>query len=90
MKKLLIAVLLLVGCVPADTNEKTIKVTFVKNTQEIRQQCGFDGLESFGCAKDHGTSCEIVTIQPKTFDDQEAVRTLGHELLHCFWGPVHK
>ena len=52
-------------------------------------KCGGDVLDAFGCAKDHGSSCEIIAEMPKGFDDGEAIKTLGHELWHCFHGPVH-
>lgn len=32
--------------------------------------------------------CEIHTIRPSTVDD-DAVLTLGHELLHCVYGTYH-
>lgn len=89
------AVLLLAGCTQAPDEGQVIKVTFVKDTAEVRQKCGNTPLEPYGCAKQNrseinpGGSCEIVAIKPRGFDDHEAVQTLGHELLHCLWGPVH-
>ena len=92
-----ILLFLLAGCSQQLEDAQPIKVTFVANTAEVRQKCGKDSvLEPYGCAKQHkssinpGGSCEIVSIKPRAFDDDEAVKTLGHELLHCLWGPVHK
>lgn len=33
--------------------------------------------------------CEIFALEPKKVDG-EKTRTLGHELLHCIYGEVHK
>jgi hypothetical protein len=91
----LFVVLLLVGCTVEPDTTQAIKVTFVKDTSEVRQRCGNTPLEPYGCAKQHRSeinpkgSCEIIAIRPTGFDDHEAVKTLGHELLHCLWGPVH-
>lgn len=88
-------ILLLVACTEAPQEGQFIKVTWVKDTAEVRQRCGNTPLEPYGCAKQHrseinpGGACEIVAIKPRGFDDMEAVQTLGHELLHCLWGPVH-
>ena len=90
-----LVVLLLMGCTVEPENTQAIKVTFVKDTSEVRQKCGNTPLEPYGCAKQHRSeinpngACEIIAIRPTGFDDHEAVKTLGHELLHCLWGPVH-
>lgn len=86
---------LLAGCTvePADT--QSVKLTLVASSAEIKAKCGNDPLEGFGCAKQHrsainpGGACEIVAIRPRSFDDKAAIQTLGHELWHCFHGPIH-
>lgn len=88
MKKLLVC-LLLSGCVYTPPTEQTIELTLVKTTAEIHELCGKDPLEGFGCAKISPNHCEIVAIKPRGFDDDEAIQTLGHELWHCFHGPIH-
>lgn len=91
----LLPLLLLAGCTVQTDNAQPVKVTFVATTAEVIQHCGYSPLEPYGCARQNrseinpGGSCEIVAIKPRGFDDGEAVKTLGHELLHCLWGPVH-
>ena len=90
-----LAVLILAGCTVQADDTQPVKVTFVSSTAEVERHCGTDVLEPYGCAKQNrssinpGGSCEIVAIKPKSFDDAEAIRTLGHELYHCLVGPVH-
>ena len=92
----LLAALLLTACTEVPQDIQPIKLTMVANTAEVRKLCGNSPLEPFGCAKQNrssinpGGSCEIVAIKPRGFDDDAAVLTLGHELLHCAWGPVHR
>jgi hypothetical protein len=91
----LLALLLLTACTQQPEDTQPIKLTLVANTAEVRQKCGNSPLEPYGCAKQNrseinpGGSCEIVAIRPRGFDDHEAIKTLGHELYHCFRGPVH-
>lgn len=93
--KWLPALAFVAACTQAPDNTQPVKVTFVASSAEIKRLCGNDVLEGFGCAKQNrseinpGGSCEIVAVKPRDFDDADAVRTLGHELLHCLWGPVH-
>lgn len=42
-----------------------------------------DGLELLG-----PLTCNIHSTRPKMIDD-EAIKTLGHELLHCLYGKYH-
>lgn len=89
-------IILLAACTETPQEIQPIKLTLVANTAEVRAKCGNSPLEPFGCAKQNrseinpGGSCEIVAIKPRAFDDDAAVLTLGHELLHCAWGPVHR
>ena len=89
-------IILISGCSVETPEQQPIKLTLVSNTAEIRQKCGNTPLEPFGCAIQNkssinpGGSCEIVAIKPRAFDDHDAIKTLGHELWHCFSGPVHK
>ena len=95
----LVLVLLLAACTqePQESQDaQPIKLTLVSNSAEVRAKCGKDSvLEPYGCAKQNRSSinpsgsCEIVAIKPRGFDDHEAIKTLGHELWHCFHGPVH-
>ena len=87
--------LLLAACTQQPQDAQSIKLTLVASTAEVAKLCGSDLLEDFGCAKqgrsaiNPGGSCEIVAIRPRSFDDAAAIKTLGHELWHCFHGPVH-
>ncbi len=87
--------IVLTACTEHPQDVQPIKLTLVANSAEVRAKCGNSPLEPFGCAKQNrseinpGGSCEIVAIQPRGFDDHEAIKTLGHELYHCFKGPVH-
>lgn len=89
-------ILLLVGCTQAPQEGQVIVVKWAKDAKEVRQMCGQTSfLEPLGCARQNkseinpGGACEIVAIEPRGFDDKEAVNTLGHELLHCLKGPAH-
>lgn len=85
----LLAVLLLVGCEPVTPPEEMkVRVKWMTH-EEVRQKCGFSVLDPYGCAIVAGASCTIYAIKPRGFDDHAAVETLGHELLHCLWGPTH-
>lgn len=69
---------------------KGVKLTFAASTQEVAQLCGDAGLlEDFGCQKPRDFGCELVVLKPRGFDDAPRIQTLGHELWHCFHGPVH-
>lgn len=94
----LAALLLLAACTQSPQDEKTIKLTLVKTTADVARACGDDGiLEDWGCAKGSGqakdgkgASCEIVALDVRSgYDDRERLATWGHELRHCFRGPVH-
>lgn len=82
--------LLLIGCSQAEPPQRMeVKLTLVKSVAEVTAACGPSPLEPYGCAKVYGKSCEVIAIKPRGFDDLHAVQTIGHELLHCFWGPTH-
>lgn len=98
MRTLIFASLLIAGCTqepPPD--QRTVTLVFAASTAEVARLCSDAGvLEDFGCAKGsgamadgRGASCTIVALRPRGFDDAERIRTLGHELWHCFRGPVH-
>ena len=96
MKFFLILIVVLAACSQEPQDAQPIKLTLVSNSAEVRAKCGKDSvLEPYGCAKQNRSSinpsgsCEIVAIKPRGFDDHEAIKTLGHELWHCFHGPVH-
>lgn len=74
---------------PEDT--RTVKLVAVKSMAEIKRECGDDMiLEPMGCAKLHGPHCTIVVMDVRGgYDDQETLGYWGHELRHCFKGPVH-
>lgn len=37
-----------------------------------------------------GDTCTIVAPEPKDMNDHRRLNTLGHEMMHCFNGQVHK
>jgi hypothetical protein len=84
---------LLVACTQESAPEiKGVKLTFAKDTAEIARLCSdpaSGALEDFGCQKNRDYGCELVILKPRGFDDHERIETLGHELWHCFTGPVH-
>ncbi len=65
----------------------TVTLRFV---DDVRAACGWSALEPHGCAKVRGNTCEIIAKRPRGFDDRARLQTLGHELLHCLEGPVHR
>lgn len=87
-------VLLLAACGQQE-DTRTVKLTLVKQgpgfTAEIHKHCGDDMiLHPLGCAKVSGTSCNLVVPEVRGgYDDKEALAVWGHELRHCFNGPVH-
>lgn len=87
----LLLLLLLFGCTYAPEESQSVKLTLVASSAQIGEKCGKENvlLEGFGCAKKSPGSCEIVAVKPRSFDDAAAIKTLGHELWHCFHGPVH-
>lgn len=97
MKRLLL-VLLFAGCQPVEDNTQRVKLTLVADTKGVIQHCGKDNavFEPTGCAKQGKSSinpdglCEIVVIKPRDYEDRFGMENLGHELWHCFKGPVHK
>lgn len=92
MMRWILLIFLLGACdqVPPQ-DSRTIKLTLLKNTQDVAKACHDQGLlEDFGCAKVSGTNCEIVALDVRTgYDDRDRLATWGHELRHCFRGPIH-
>ena len=90
-----LVLIFLAACTVEPQESQPIKLTLVANAAEVKAKCGVSFLEPYGCAKQNrsainpGGACEIVAIKPRGFDDHEAIKTLGHELWHCFHGPVH-
>lgn len=73
-------------------DQKGVRLTFAKNTAEVASLCSdpaSGAIEDFGCQKNRDYGCELVVLKPTGFDDHAAIETLGHELWHCFHGPVH-
>ena len=89
MRLVAIAMLMLSACQQTPSpNQRTVKLVLTDN---IRAECGKEEvLEPFGCAKLHGDVCTIVAARPSGFDDHERIKTIGHELWHCFTGPEHR
>lgn len=94
MRAILLA-LLLTACGQQEADTRTVKLTLVKQgsgfTAELHKHCGDDMiLHPMGCAKVAGTSCNLVVPEVRGgYDDKEALEVWGHELRHCFRGPVH-
>ena len=84
--------LLLASCsFTSPIEEMTIKRIYVYSREELRKYCGDSLFQNpLGCAKVSGKHCTIVAFKPNDFDDEEKLKTLGHELVHCFDGPIHK
>lgn len=78
----------LTACVSIEQPHERIVTLVISDN--IKRDCGDSAvLESHGCAYLHGSECRIVAQRPKGFDDSERLKTLGHELWHCFVGPAH-
>lgn len=86
-----ILILLLAACTQQVEDERVIKLVAVKTEAEIRQHCGNDMIvEPMGCALIHGNRCTIVVKDVRGgYDDKDTLSYWGHELRHCFKGPVH-
>ena len=91
MRLAILLAAMLVACDQAPQDERTIKLVLVKTEAEIKKNCGDDMiLEPMGCAKLAGTRCTIVVKDVRGgYDDKETLGYWGHELRHCFKGPVH-
>lgn len=96
MRGHLVLALFIAGCNPNTQEEMTIKRVLVHDVQELRLHCGNDLIvDPLGCAKGgamstpKSSSCTIYALQPTGYDDHRLVETQGHELKHCFEGPVH-
>ena len=87
----LLPLLLLAACTQEPAPDaRAITLTLAADTAAVAKACGDAGiLEDFGCAYIGATSCRIVALRPRGFDDDARIKTLGHELWHCFHGAVH-
>lgn len=78
----------------ATTNEVYVKVIWADSLQEVDRLC--KTRESLrgkpylikGCTIRDVETITIITIQPKDFNDHEALDTLGHEFWHSL-GATH-
>lgn len=73
-----------------DRRSTTIEVTWIPKDR-ISAKCislgAQDGRVYRGCARSHPkdvTICEIYAVQPRDFDDRDALYHFGHEAWHCF------
>lgn len=85
----------------AKWSKTTIEIHWLPTQQAVSDKCislgTNDGPEAGpkaynGCARskpDDIKICEIYLVEPKNFDDREALEALGHETWHCF-GAKHK
>ena len=93
--RLLLSALLLTGCSTLPPDERLVRLMLVKQgtsaDAELKRLCGDDRiLEPMGCAKIASTRCTIVVKDVRGgYDDHETLSAWGHELRHCFFGPVH-
>ncbi len=76
-----------------------IDVHWVSSLDDLQEKCGNDFLpEPNGCARGGvmttpTTVCNIYILSPNgapAFDDRARVYALGHEVLHCTTGRIHK
>ena len=68
-----------------------LKVIFVDGYEDIpHQQYNEDGYPAFaGMYQGTQSRCVIWIKEPSNWTDFEHLEILGHEVLHCLWGP-HK
>ena len=75
--------LLLVGCTPQTSEQRTVRL--VHDANRIEAMCGTHA----GCAVIRGNECELIVPKPKDYLDHFGMEILGHELWHCFYGKNH-
>ena len=70
---------------------KTVEVHFIRTKSAVTDKCvelGLTGSDRYyGCARtkpDNDAICEVYMVEPRDFDDEKALETLGHETWHCF------
>lgn len=75
----------------ATVKTTTVYIQWVRNKAEGNRVCVSKGAPEYSGACAYGTtdSCNIVAIQPKDFNDTEALAVLGHEFWHCL-GAKHE
>jgi hypothetical protein len=75
----------------ATVKQTTVYVQWVRNKAEGNRICASKGAPEYSGACAYGTtdSCNIVAIQPRDFNDTEALAVLGHEFWHCL-GAKHE
>jgi hypothetical protein len=70
-----------------------VTVHFYENERELKQAMQRynppEGLQGMAIWSESDAVCTIHTLAVKRVDD-EATRTLGHEMLHCIYGSFHK
>lgn len=94
LTRALLLALTLGGC--ADVR---LSVNWVATEEALREKCGNDFLpEPLGCARGGAlvtpaqSLCEVYVLSrgAPSFDEHKVVETLGHEVLHCLTGRVHR
>lgn len=96
MKNLLIASIFifpLYGCVsapplPRSKDVQTMTVTWVR-TSPANPTNGVCQDDAVGCSVQFVNSCVIYAPEPDTLVSDRTY-VLGHEMLHCFLGKIHK
>ncbi len=71
-----------------DVRHTVSKVSVFFHTKQELVDLRGPGVNGYAISKRDG-SCEIHTMMPYNWNDDDAMRTLGHELLHCF-GATHE
>ena len=76
----------------AGASSQSVEITFelFDHPDDVKAVCGAraEKLKNVrGCATlyDDGKRCSIVARRPKDWDDERALQTLGHEVMHCLW-----
>ena len=70
-----------------------VTVHFYSTEKELKQALQrynpAEGLQGMAIWSESDNECAIHTLAIKRIDD-EATKTLGHEMLHCIYGSYHK
>jgi len=92
MKLYLIAfVMLFAANLPAkEVIDVPLQIVFVDNLSAIPGQIYSNGHPRFlGMYEQVSETCRVNLIKPGDWNDAKKMEILGHEVMHCVWGP-HK
>lgn len=76
-----------------DIKSFSVTLNFVP-AEKIKETCDklgvpytANGCNAFYTPRNH---CEVYAVEPRTMNDSNEFKILGHELLHCRYGAYHE